>query len=419
MDSLSVHTLLSIYGQLNATEQSLAIAHNAALHQLMSSHYLVGQIHRINTMSVWLNDDDGHSNDTIINDSGSVFDNQLHSTFGTFSKIFTHLQIFITASAMSERSMAFLREVNANCTDSLEHIAISGATGRVFDEWKLSPFAAVTAVTLRNSTLPPDLNAMFPQMRRLDIDSSQPHLNFAVFGRNFPHLTHFKLTVGDVGAINETAHTHLDQLISLNPQMRSLHIPFAGRAEALTRSLGTLAHLESLGLEGRWVGGGNETGADDAAHLKNLTRFWWVGRDTDNTDDMATIPLIRFERLQVLEVSLGSNQLTDTGVEQMTSKYPDLERLTMKRCRLTPNQLTLIAHTLAKLKTLQIEWHDALENGGIGAILTQHGHLKRVILVTAADVINVENVLGEFAPRWKCEREQIIGFRRFSHFIRS
>lgn len=74
LTNLDIYFLLNIFNQLDNTELLYAAQH-PNLQEMLSKHYIIGKLKQINTMSIWIGNDDNISSDAIINDANSIFNN--------------------------------------------------------------------------------------------------------------------------------------------------------------------------------------------------------------------------------------------------------------------------------------------------------------------------------------------------------
>lgn len=416
---MPIHTLLSIFDDLNIADQSAAITQNRPFRDLLSKHHLVGKIRRINHLSIWIGDDDSQSNDTIINDANSSFDNQLTAMFQSIPQIFTSIKIYNVSSSISERSIEFLQKINENCSNSLEELTLFNMNRDVFNEWKL-PFNNVTGVTIKNSSFPDhfDLNGMFPELHRLVIESGVGP-NLSMLNQHFSHLT--AVFIGVTEASYEHNEPFIAEMIRLNPQLRSLHMPIYGDRRILQDLHEKLPNLQVLSLDGRWYNESEDSGRwpndNESIVVKNIKKFSWNSRDSAQVG--MKIPMIEFDQhLETYDISLDSKKLNNEEISILTQKYVDLKRLVLRLVQMDFDQIVRIAQSMTKLELLGMQWQESIEQTGLTQILIGNEKLEKILIFSTADGPTNEEVSKIFPEEWICEGDRVKGFNKFISFVR-
>lgn len=411
LTNLDIYFLLNIFNQLDNTELLYAAQH-PNLQEMLSKHYIIGKLKQINTMSIWIGNDDNISSDAIINDANSLFNNELRSMFQALGGLFTRLRVYNISSSSSLRSMDFLQQINLNCSSSLQEIALYNIDSQVFDEWS-TPFQNVTIVNIKKSVLSKylDLNRIFPQMRRLDIDVNA---DSSVFNRNFPHLRYMVVRTDGTKILIES---HLTNFIDLNPQIYSLHMPLHENQALLQDLNEKLPNLRVLGLEG------NRIDLDmDIIHIKNVTKFSWIVRSITNelSGNVGNIPKIAFDQdIESFELFLNFNQLNNIDIEFIVTNYKDLVHLAVKQCQFEYEQLFEIVRSLKKLKVLEFEWQQPSDGNEPTPILTANSNLNKVFIHTSVNGTSSDEISKVFPSEWKFEWENEIGLTKIYSFARA
>lgn len=292
--------------------------------------------------------------------------------------------------------------INKYCTERLSSIAITGEYNDSLNSFTI-PSENVQQVCVKTSDLKDvSLVQLFPNMRRLTYRFSQP-TDFADIEKHFPNLEHLEILSKDIEEAEECI-----RIMRLNPQLRSLSIPFIANAAYLEEINRSLPNLQYLGLNYLF------TRPDSIIihHFKHVKTFYTTPNESPNFFK----PPISFDGLQELNVMFTNciNYRNRYTPEQCSEEFYDFIRENPSIIRL--KVLGLMQISMAKLMNIlplieEAHLHSYYSIDEIVGFIKKKKTLKKIQFHAAAyPNIEISDILARLNDEW-------YGFKSYTDFL--
>lgn len=273
------------------------------------------------------------SNDTIQIEDQNVIDKVLRK-FGSHV-----LKLAISFTTVPKKDVLEVIELaNVHC-DALIDLQLS----TIRPDWMnviRRPFYNVENVTFNGkikelSTETMNLSEIFPKLRSLNLGNVQVENRSSVI-LPYPNLDHLFVAFKYSGVFHDE---HIESLIKLNPQIRSLTLQLVSTKfiDFVSKNLEGLKNLELL-----WVPH-EVTEYNQSIHFKSVERFHF------RTTNCRFVPLVTFDQLKTLSIDWGLDSLPDTIIDFIIAN-DNLTKLSIIEGNMNNMQLLMLIGQVPHLK---------------------------------------------------------------------
>lgn len=288
-----------------------------------------------------------------------------------FGYLITKLKFYSTRrSFTSSNSADIVNAIGEYCSNELKQFRIWQVKSHLVNKWNKT-FDNVVNVTIHDDYTSGDqflqINRIFPNVERLDIewlDIKNPNETFIV--QHYPYLMHLECIIGKV---NEKS-TLVENLLKLNPHLRSLKVKNMVDIEVLRFVNETLPELEKLTFVAEsndFYGVRNGSSVSDSSvHLKNVKELTMVFfASLENSQKPLRFP-VTFDRLEALDLSI---EIFGNEALDFLKQNTHLKKLSLPRNKITYGQLNEIVDSLPNLQKFYLNWSQTFTKNEIETFL--------------------------------------------------
>lgn len=395
-DRLSDKTILKFLAWVDFENLQNVAEQNERFRQLIEQHLIRDrfQLHeRTICIANELNSIDSSEKCFLIND---------HQLALKFLKNFGHVVIALKLNGhnFTQGQIEEIgHHIDEHCSNSLRDLTLEQIDENPIVSWT-NQFPKLKAATFRDTKKHQAKNLkiheIFPNIQQLEIECDG-NSSFDFIGYNFPHLECLKLMVPVL-----PDNTHLNRVLSLNPQLRSFHMNGYFDVKLLDFISKNLPNLRDFGVKYNLFGD---------SRAKNMVHFDDV---TDFSLDMSNMPfgigynlhLFTFKHLKSIELICR-----DFNLDLIKFVKANDGLTTVKIFGTNPNYATLVGliRDLPELKHIHAQWNSSKESCSVVELMYNINPIESITLALSED--KWDALMKTIPKKWRlvndlCARHQ-------------